>query len=336
MKKILILLVVVALGISFVTGGAVSCSSASLRAIKEKSDYTFLVCGLDNAAENTDAIILFNYNVDTNNASFVQIPRDTYADYSQSVKKINSIYPSSRAEGMSQKDSMQRLSDFISDTLGVRIDGYVCFTLDALTRLIDAVGGVDMDVPTDINFTDPDGENRYYLTAGRHHLSGDEAVRFIRYREGYALGDLGRIDAQKFFLRAFVDKLKTAINIKLVAKSAVKKEGGVITNIKISDLLGIALKLRNRIKECSVRYANLPGAADKMDDGRWYYFVNKPASEGLISALGLAKINSFDKNQRLLDKQNEKTVDFYNNDKTKWRILDDNDLMSIDIKERSA
>ena len=336
MKKILILLLVFALGVSFATNGASNCASASLRAIKEKGDYTFLICGLDNAAENTDAIILFNFNVESNDASFVQIPRDTYADYSQSVKKINSIYPSARANGLSQKDSMQRLSDFISDTLGVRIDGYVCFTLDALTRLIDAVGGVDIDLPTDINFTDPDGENRYSLPAGRHHLSGEQAVRFIRYREGYALGDLGRIDAQKFFLRAFIDKLKTAISIKLVAKSAVKKDGGAITNIKISDLLGIALKLRNRIKECNVRYANLPGMADKMDDGRWYYFVNKPASEGLINSLGLAKTNTFDKNQRLLNDQNETTVDFYNNDKTKWRILDDNDLMKIDIKERSA
>ena len=336
MKKILILLVVIVLGASFITGGAVSCASASLRAIKEKSDYTFLICGLDNAAENTDAIILFNYNVDTNNASFVQIPRDTYANYSHSVKKINSIYPSARAEGVSPKDSMQRLSDFISDTLGVRIDGYVCFTPDALTRLIDTVGGVDIDLPKDINFTDPDGENRYSLSAGMHHLSGEEAVRFIRYREGYALGDLGRIDAQKFFLRAFINKLKTAINIKLVAKSAVKKDGGTITNIKISDLLGIALKLRNRIKECDVHYANLPGVAEKMDDGRWYYFVNKSASEGLLNSLGLAKTNTFDKEQRLLNEQNETTVDFYNNDRTKWRILDDNDLMIIDIKERSA
>lgn len=335
MKKILILLAVVFLGISFITGGTVSCSSASLKAIKEKSDYTFLICGLDNAAENTDAIILFNYNVKTNGASFVQIPRDTYADYSQSVKKINSIYPSARATGMSQKDSMQRLSDFVSDTLGVRIDGYIAFTLDSLTRLIDAVGGVDIDLPSDINFTDPDG-NRNSLSAGRYHLSGEEAVRFIRYRDGYALGDLGRIDAQKFFLRAFVDKLKTAINIKLIAKSAVKKEGGVITNIKISDLLGIALKLRNRLKECSVRYANLPGTADKMDDGRWYYFANRSASEGLINSLGLARTDAFDKNRRLLSKENEKTIDFYNNDTTKWRILDDNDLLNIEIKEKSA
>jgi LCP family protein required for cell wall assembly len=294
------------------------------------------VCGLDNAAQNTDAIILFNYNVKTNNASFVQIPRDTYADYSQSVNKINSIYPSARVNGMSHKDSMQRLSDFISDALGVGIDGYIAFTLDSLTRLIDAVGGVDINLPTDINFTDPDGKNQTYLPAGRHHLSGEQAVRFIRYRDGYALGDLGRIDAQKFFLRAFVDKLKTAINIKLIAKSAVKKEGGTVTNIKISDVLGIALKLRSRLKECNVRYANLPGTADKMDDGHWYYFVNRTASEDLLNSLDLARIDGFDKNQRFLSKDNDKTIDFYNNDKTKWRILDDNDILNIEIKEKSA
>ncbi len=336
MKKIFLTIITTILCTSFVGTGAVKCASSNLRSLKEKNSYTFLVCGIDNAAENTDAVIIFNYNVKNNVASFLQIPRDTYINFNEGIKKINSVYPSLRAKGISSKESLQALSDCLAQSLSINIDGYMCFTIDAMEHLIDAIGGVDINLPQDINISDADGDNKVVFPSGSYHLDGKEAIRFIRYRNGYALGDLGRVDAQKFFLSAFINKLKGAVNLQLVAKSAFNTDSGVVTDFKILDILGIALKLRGRIKECDVKFANIPGVAEQLDDGKWYYFVNKNASQKLLEGLNLNNENGFDKDGKFLNNLNEKTKYFYFNTETEWRILDETDLKSVPIKEKSA
>lgn len=336
MKKILLSIISTLLCTSFVGTGMIQRTASGIREIKQKDSYTFLVCGIDNAAENTDAIIVFNYNVNSNIASFVQIPRDTYFNFENGIDKINSIYPSMKARGKESKDAMKSLSNAVSQALNIEIDGFMCFTIDAMERLIDAIGGVDINLPYSIDVKDSDGNNHVVFSEGVHHLNGEEAIRFIRYRAGYALGDLGRIDAQKFFLSAFVSKLKGAINLKLVAKSAFKTDGGVITDVKLVDILGIALKLRGRIKECSVQYSNLPGVAEQSEDGRWFYFVNKNASYVMLTEMKLTNSSVFDSDEKLLNSKSNATIDYYFNNHTKWRILTESDLLSFSVKEKSA
>ena len=332
MKRLLILISLILSGVIFTGSSTVGVASLKFKEVKEKDEYTFLVCGLDNAAQNTDAIIVFNYNVKRNTATFIQIPRDTYVNSPNGIKKINSIYPTEVSSGASPGDAMLKLSDFISEMLGVRIDGHISFTIDALARLIDAIGGVDLELPQDISFKDPDGNNPSSLSAGVYHLSGKDAVRFIRYRNGYELGDLGRVDAQKFFLKAFVTKLKGSLNFKVVARSAFNSSEGVITNIKLLDILGIALKIRGRIAVCDVNYANLPGVAAVLEDKKWYYFINRNASEQLLSETGISLYNSFDKNEKLLNTNSEKTINFYYNKETGFKLFTDDDIMNLKVK----
>ena len=336
MKKILLAVIATILCSTLIGGDTVRTTILSVKGIREKDSYTYLVCGLDDASENTDAIILFNYNTSDNIASFIQIPRDTYFDYSDNVKKINSIYPSLRCDGIDPQTAMCELTRSIEQALSIKLDGYICFTIDALERFIDGIGGVDVDIPYDINITDSDGNNNVVFSKGTHHLNGAQAVRFIRFRKGYALGDLGRIDAQKLFLSGFVSKLKSSLNVKVVAKAALRSEGGVLTDIRIMDMLAIALKMRNKIQVSNVIYANLPGTADTLNDDRWYYFVNKFAAAELLDNLNLKTHSSFDGSNKLLNSSNEKTKEYYFNTHTKWRILTDSDLKSIMGDGRSA
>ena len=335
MKRIVITVIATLLCSTLISNATISSVTLNVNELKKKDSYTYLVCGLDDAAENTDAIIIFNYNVNDNVASFVQIPRDTYFNFTGRIKKINSIYPSSKAEGADSKTAMQELTTSIEKALAIKFDGYLCFTTAELGRFIDAIGGIDIDLPHDINITDSDGNNNIVYTKGNHHLNGTQAVRFVRFRSGYALGDLGRIDAQKIFLSGFVSKLRESINIKSVAKAALCSEGGFVTNVKIVDALGIALKLRTRIRKCNVKYANLPGVADVLNDGGWYYFVNKKAGAELLQNLNYKTTSSFDNEQRFCNHSNEKTKDYYFNTHTKWRIIDDCDLNAMVVYDRS-
>ena len=115
MRKIFVTLIVTLLCVSLVGEGVVRSAASSIRDIKEKDSYTFLVCGLDDAAENTDAIIIFKYDAKKNVASFLQIPRDTYFRYSDNIEKLNSVYSSLKAKGYDSKSAMQILSNTLSD-----------------------------------------------------------------------------------------------------------------------------------------------------------------------------------------------------------------------------
>lgn len=332
MKKIIILILTLTVGLGIFKNDTVRSSALNIREAAKKEKYTFLVVGIDDAAENTDALILFNYDVKENVGSFLQIPRDTYFAYSSEVKKINSIYPYLRQKGYDSKEAMDEVSKSISSAFGVNLDGYLCFTVAAISSLVDAIGGVDIDLPYDFSFSDADGNNKMELAKGKHHLTGDDAVKFIRYRSGYALGDLGRVDAQKFFLSAFVKKLKGSLNIRLLCKSAFKPSEGIVTNLKLIDILGIAIKMRGRISNAGVKFANAPGIAERVDGGRWYYFINKKSTQSVIDEVLLPKTGKFDPELRLCPYE-EKYKNLYYNENTAYRVLDDDDLNKVNIKD---
>lgn len=331
MKKILLFIISFALILGFVKTDEVDSVIANAAPSIGKERYTFLICGIDDAAENTDAIVLFSYDTVNNDASFVQIPRDTYLRADCGVDKINSVYPTLRSRGADEKSAMNVVADEISRAIGIRIDGYICYTVGALARLIDAIGGVEIDIPSDMTFADVDGKNAMNLSAGRHLLDGRSAVRFIRYRKGYALGDLGRVDAQKFFLSAFVNRLKHSVNLRVVSKAAFASDDGMITNIKIMDILGIALKIRGRIESANVRYASIPGEARPSGDGRWYYLVNKKATKEMIDTLELPS-GGFDAEGRFMYSHGGELQQIYYNTNIRCKIYDDDTLNDLSIR----
>lgn len=331
MKKILLFVVSLAVILGLVRNDGVDTVLANAIPGAGKDRYTFLICGIDDAAENTDAIVLFSYDTVNNNASFVQIPRDTYFRSEVGTDKINSIYPTLRSRGVDEKRAMDTLYTEISKAMGLQIDGYICYTVEALARVIDAIGGVEIDIPKDMSFTDVDGKNAINLTAGRHLLDGRGAVRFIRYRKGYALGDLGRVDAQKFFLSAFVKKLKHSVNLRVVSKAAFASNDGIIANFKVMDILGIALKMRGRIENANVSYASIPGEARPSNDGRWYYLVNKNAAEQMNESLGFSG-GSFDVEKRFLNSSKAEYTEIYYNTNIRCKVFDDDTLNDLRIK----
>ena len=157
--------------------------------------YNFLLLGQDEAAGLTDVVILAH--VEAGRMCMAQIPRDTYLRYTdQNYKKINGAVKSGGAAA---------LCEALEQALPVVIDGYVLLDLDCVRDAVDLLGGVEIDVPCDMDYEDPTQGLSIHLKKGRTHLSGAEAVHFVRYRAGYVRGDLGRVDAQKLFLAAFLE-----------------------------------------------------------------------------------------------------------------------------------
>ena len=172
--------------------------------------YTFLIVGLDQVGNNTDTIMVGMMDTKNHTLDVISIPRDTLANVSWGTKRINTIYAAAVNTG---KDGVQALKDGVRDMLGFEVDSYAVVDLTAFVELVDAIGGVDYDVPVDMYYDAPDQGLHIAIPAGPTHLNGEEALKVVRFRAGYANADLGRIETQQDFLSTVAKQMLTLGNI---------------------------------------------------------------------------------------------------------------------------
>ena len=101
---------------------------------------------------------------------------------------------------------------------------------EAVGELVDAIGGVEFDVPIDMNYDDPTQNLHIHLSAGLQDIDGDKAMQLLRWRKnsdaygnvygGYPNGDLGRIETQQAFLKAVIEKCLNSISLGTIPKMA--------------------------------------------------------------------------------------------------------------------
>ena len=165
--------------------------------------FTVLVAGADTSANrraggltdwNTDALMVISISVDKSRITMMSLPRDTVdmpmADGSIDRRKVNSI---------AQRFGMEALRGAMASLLGVPIDRYIRVDMDDFTRMVDAVGGIDVDVKTRIF----DAKVHLNLSPGPAHLDGTQALAFSRTRFDT---DYGRAARQQQVILALVRK----------------------------------------------------------------------------------------------------------------------------------
>ena len=177
--------------------------------------YTVLVVGQDVAGMNTDTIMVATLDTVNKSLNVVSIPRDTLVNVTWAVKKINSIY------GMTGTE--EGLVDGISELLGYKVDSYAVVNIYAFEQVIDAIGGVDFDVPMHISWGDPTIGRSYDIPAGMQHLNGHDALGVVRFRKntdgtGYPTGDIGRVETQQRFALAVAKQMLSLGNIPNLSK----------------------------------------------------------------------------------------------------------------------
>lgn len=182
----------------------------------------FLLTGIDDAWGGSDVIMLASLDTKAGSVRVVQIPRDTYINRPGSTNhKLNSVYATAAVEakksGQSEAEAAhtanRALVAFLQTNLGVPIDHYVSINTEGLRNIVDAVGGVTVNVPMDIDYDDESQNLHIHLKAGRQVLDGEGAEQFVRFRSGYLTADYGRMDAQKIFLSALIGKIKSEFSL---------------------------------------------------------------------------------------------------------------------------
>lgn len=178
----------------------------ALRSHRERKPnfYTILVSGLDNHNGGSDTNILVAVDAENNKIHGVSIPRDTKAVINGKNHKINFAYNSG---------GIDLLAQTLTDQLGIPVDYTVCVDLQGFVALVDAIDGVPFDVPIDMNYEDPYQDLYIHISKGYQTLSGAEALKVVRFREGYASQDIGRMETQQKFLKAVAKKMLTVENL---------------------------------------------------------------------------------------------------------------------------
>ena len=178
----------------------------ALRSHRERKPnfYTILVSGLDNHNGGSDTNILVAVDAENNKIHGVSIPRDTKAVINGKNHKINFAYNSG---------GIDLLAQTLTDQLGIPVDYTVCVDLQGFVALVDAIDGVPFDVPIDMNYEDPYQDLYIHIPKGYQTLSGAEALKVVRFREGYASQDIGRMETQQKFLKAVAKKMLTVENL---------------------------------------------------------------------------------------------------------------------------
>ncbi len=253
---------------------AFGSSSPTEDAGKAENGKGVLILGKDFDSNRTDAVICVYFDYGKNSISTLQIPRDTYVKDGEYAGRINSLLPRYRniAANSGADDPLEAgiksLMAKIQNDFGVKLENYVFLDSAAIEPLTDALGGVTLDVPADIDYSDGDRAIELHLKKGLQHLDGRTASQFLRYRQGYPQADIGRINAQKLYAAAMIDRLcgfsaATAAGVANVLAHYVK------TDLDAEEITRLVTCLCVAKKDDIVMYT-LPGDGVTVGSGSYY------------------------------------------------------------------
>ena len=219
--------------------------------------YTVLVSGLDDDNGGSDTNILVSFDQPNKKISLVSLPRDTLLHHDWVSNKLNYAYA---------KGGTELLQAEIENLLGIPVDFYVTVNLKGFISLVDQIGGVDFDVPVDMDYDDPYQNLHIHYSKGMRHLNGQQAMEVVRWRKnndgsGYATADIGRIDTQQAFLKVVAQQLLKIDNIPTMAEVFFKY---VKTNLTPGNLAWLGTEALSMGMD-AVSFHTLPG------DGSGYY-----------------------------------------------------------------
>ncbi len=214
-----------------------------------------LVMGIDSVegTHRSDTIFVLGVNPSKKKIMMLSIPRDTKVDIEGKSRKINEILP---------RYGEPTLRAILEELLKIKITRKVEIGFESFISVIDAIGGVDINIEKPMHYDDNWGNLHIHFNPGMNHLNGQDALRYVRFRKD-AMADLGRIKRQQNFVKAVIKKLfspATIVRLPSIIESAFK-------HIKTDFTLQEILTLAKGFNSFDVKFStmSLPGEARYVD-----------------------------------------------------------------------
>lgn len=243
--------------------------------VKKKEEINALIAGTNQNL--TDTMLYVNYDVNTGKVAMMSIPRDTYITNEYCVgHKLNSLY---------RGKNTGPFIDEIEELIGVDIDYYLIFDSEMLYNMVDAVGGVEVNVPIRMKYDDPTQDLHIDLKPGVQVLNGKKAEQFVRYRKGndgssYARGDLQRTEVQQQFIKNFISTVLSAKNLTKIPDLVNIALDNTDTNITAREALRYSTDVI-KVDTANIVSCTAPGEA-KYINGLSYFVLDETKTKELV------------------------------------------------------
>lgn len=249
---------------------------------EEENSILFLLMGVDandvtkSKGTRTDTIMLTEVNLDTGKIKILSIPRDTRTMVKGRRDKINHAHAYYGTEGSIEA---------VKDLLGIDLEYFVKVDYQIVKDVVDSIGGVTVDVPVRMRHYDPTAKpplNINIPKGDQQTLDGKNAHDFLRFRS-YQNGDIGRVEAQQYFMKEFVKqtlKPKNLLKLPAMIETYFKN---VETNIPLGVIAKGALSA-NKIDVDSMETATVPGVGQYIG-GVSYWIYNEQETEDLVEEM---------------------------------------------------
>ncbi|HWP97473.1 MAG TPA: LCP family protein [Syntrophomonadaceae bacterium] len=239
-----------------------------------------LLMGIDarsmTANSRSDTMILASVDTKNKKVVLVWIPRDTRVVPSTGhQEKINSVNLISGPEAACAT---------VGQLLGTKVDYYIITNFWGFGKIIDTLGGVDIDVETNMIHSDPDPFLNINIPKGQQHLNGENALKYVRYRGG-PTADIGRTQRQAKFVKAVAKEAFQTKTILKLPQLIPELMNSIRTNIPVSDLAYLATSAKD-FENSEIITQTLPGYSfTDPKDGGSYWEADKTVANGIIASL---------------------------------------------------
>lgn len=230
-----------------------------------------------------DSIMLCSFDPKGGAVDVLSIPRDTYIERkghkTSANNKINSSYGRGGADNVVKS---------VSSLTGVNVHYYIKVDYEAVKAVVDAIGGIKVTVPMDMNYDDPADDLHIHFEKGQVVSEGEDIIKLLRYRKnnkggGYKEGDLGRVKMQQEIVKLGMEKvLKGNLLLNFMKLQSPIKEY-VKTNMSPKQMMFYITKAKKINKE-NIRMQTIPGRAD-MINRLSFFVVNKEKMDEVLKPI---------------------------------------------------
>ncbi len=212
----------------------------------------------------SDTMLLLRFDPTNQKLTVFSIPRDTRTWVEGvGVTKINAAnYYGGPAL------SAKSVSELMG---GVGIDRYIRVNVQGIEKLIDALGGVTVNVPKDMKYQD-DSQHLYInLKAGEQHLNGDQALQFLRFRYD-EYGDIGRVQRQQMLMRSLMEQTLNPATLARLPKILKVIQSHLDTNLSLEEVVAL-VGFGTHVNRSEVQMLMVPGRFSNPDEYEYSYWI---------------------------------------------------------------
>jgi polyisoprenyl-teichoic acid--peptidoglycan teichoic acid transferase len=229
-----------------------------------------LLLGYQADEGNSDTIILAHLDIDRRTATLVSIPRDTWVEIpGHGHQKINA------AIGLGGPHTSAKV---VSTLVGVPIDATIAVQPEGAKQLVDAMGGMNVNVEHDMDYDDNYGELHIHLKKGEQYLTGGQVLEYIRFRNDVE-SDWGRVRRQQAILKSLLDQLSQPQNWAKLPKLLTLARSDITTDLGDKQLAAL-LEIYRGVPDDDVRTFTMPARATFIGDAsvvivdeRWAHII---------------------------------------------------------------